>query len=63
MEVFLCAAGAMAGLMISGAAVAEGPDLLYNESYRPQFHFSPKKNWTNDPNGPIHRQAPSIPMK
>jgi fructan beta-fructosidase len=24
---------------------------LYHESYRPQFHFSPKKNWTNDPNG------------
>ena len=24
---------------------------LYNETYRPQFHFSPKKNWTNDPNG------------
>ena len=27
------------------------PDELYNETYRPQFHFSPKKNWTNDPNG------------
>jgi len=51
MEFFLCAAGAMAGLIISGAAVADGPDVLYNESYRPQFHFSPKKNWTNDPNG------------
>ncbi len=24
---------------------------LYAELYRPQFHFSPKKNWTNDPNG------------
>ncbi|MGD0088926.1 MAG: glycoside hydrolase family 32 protein [Planctomycetota bacterium] len=24
---------------------------LYNETYRPQFHFSPRKNWTNDPNG------------
>ena len=23
----------------------------YNEKYRPQFHFSPKKGWTNDPNG------------
>jgi sucrose-6-phosphate hydrolase SacC (GH32 family) len=53
----------MAGLIISGAVSAEGPDVLYNESYRAQFHFSPKKNWTNDPNGPIHRQGPSIPMK
>lgn len=23
----------------------------YNEKYRPQFHFSPEKNWMNDPNG------------
>jgi fructan beta-fructosidase len=24
------------------------------ERYRPQFHFSPKKNWTNDPNGLVY---------
>ena len=24
---------------------------LYHERLRPQFHFSPEKNWTNDPNG------------
>lgn len=23
----------------------------YREVYRPQFHFTPKANWTNDPNG------------
>ena len=23
----------------------------YRERYRPQFHFSPRQNWTNDPNG------------
>ena len=23
----------------------------YQEKYRPQFHFSPEKNWMNDPNG------------
>ena len=23
----------------------------YDEALRPQFHFSPRKNWTNDPNG------------
>src|SRR5512139_2852527 len=26
-------------------------DKLYAEAYRPQFHFTPAKNWTNDPNG------------
>ncbi len=23
----------------------------YSEKYRPQFHFTPEKNWANDPNG------------
>lgn len=23
----------------------------YNETFRPQFHFSPARNWMNDPNG------------
>src|ERR1700722_16143940 len=27
---------------------------LYNEDYRPQFHFTPARNWMNDPNGPIY---------
>ncbi len=27
------------------------PAPVYAELYRPQFHFSPKTNWTNDPNG------------
>lgn len=26
----------------------------YQEPFRPQFHFSPAKNWTNDPNGPVY---------
>jgi len=28
-----------------------GAPALYNEKYRPQFHFTPRTNWTNDPNG------------
>lgn len=27
------------------------PTTSYNERYRPQFHFSSKENWLNDPNG------------
>ena len=26
-------------------------DTLYHETRRPQFHFTPRRNWTNDPNG------------
>ena len=26
-------------------------DSAYREKYRPQFHFSPRRGWTNDPNG------------
>ena len=26
----------------------------YAEQYRPQFHFSPDHNWTNDPNGLVY---------
>ncbi|MGA8069329.1 MAG: glycoside hydrolase family 32 protein [Terriglobales bacterium] len=44
----------LAILMLAiGAAAAEN----YDEPYRPQFHFTPAKNWTNDPNGPIFYQG------
>lgn len=28
-----------------------GGDATYREPFRPQYHFSPAVNWTNDPNG------------
>ncbi len=31
-----------------------GQDPTYQEAYRPQFHFSPARNWTNDPNGLVY---------
>ncbi len=33
-----------------GAACAQS----YRERWRPQLHFSPAKNWTNDPNGMVY---------
>ena len=34
------------------AAVRSGS--LYEEQYRPQFHFSPPQQWMNDPNGMVY---------
>ena len=28
--------------------------VTYKETYRPQFHFTPEKNWMNDPNGLVY---------
>ena len=30
---------------------------LYHETHRPQFHFTPLRNWTNDPNGLVYYQG------
>ena len=29
----------------------------YDQPYRPQFHFSPREHWTNDPNGLVYFQG------
>ena len=29
----------------------------YTETYRPQYHFSPAQNWTNDPNGLVYYEG------
>ncbi len=35
----------------------KGADDLYREPLRPQFHFSPRRGWINDPNGLVHFQG------
>src|SRR3954452_102270 len=37
-------------LMVSRCAVAGEPP-PFHEPHRPQFHYTPQKNWLNDPNG------------
>jgi fructan beta-fructosidase len=41
-----------AALLAPRAAAADTPP--YSESYRPRFHFTPEKNWMNDPNGLVY---------
>lgn len=34
-----------------------GENLLYSERFRPQFHFSTKRGWINDPNGLVYHDG------
>lgn len=36
------------------AVITHPSGALGDEKYRPQFHFTPEKNWMNDPNGLIY---------
>lgn len=33
------------------------PNSAYSEKYRPQFHYTPEKNWINDPNGLMYNEV------
>ena len=46
-SLFLCLLPSV--LMLSSTAL--GQSAAYGQPYRPQVHFSPRMNWTNDPNG------------
>lgn len=44
-------------VVVIGVARISGQSSIpsaYDQPYRPQFHFSPRENWTNDPNGLVY---------
>jgi fructan beta-fructosidase len=47
-------AAAAPGARDASAASAASAARVGTETYRPQFHFSPQKNWMNDPNGLVY---------
>ena len=52
----VAALAACAAIMSATAstAAAQTDSVSYRELYRPQFHFTPAKNWMNDPNGLVY---------
>ncbi len=53
--------GLIVGLtLIAASSQAQQPaqsQQVYHETWRPQFHFSPKAHWMNDPNGMVYNQG------
>ncbi|HWQ31932.1 MAG TPA: glycoside hydrolase family 32 protein [Blastocatellia bacterium] len=43
--------------LLIAAADGQARDDYYQEPFRPQFHFTPERNWMNDPNGLVYYQG------
>ncbi|MFH1731760.1 MAG: glycoside hydrolase family 32 protein, partial [Planctomycetota bacterium] len=54
MWVITTASTAVAAQSPSSAEADPYPGVDYNQKYRPQFHFTSKRNWLNDPNGMVY---------
>jgi fructan beta-fructosidase len=49
--------GLTPALAAPGLGATRAAPALYQELYRPQFHFTPAQNWMNDPNGLVYYQG------
>jgi len=47
----------LAAAAVSGQEAPAGPDGTYSERYRPQFHYTVKKGWINDPCGLVFHKG------
>jgi len=45
---------AFVALAALGSSTLNEIPKAYDQPYRPQFHFSPREHWTNDPNGLVY---------
>ncbi|MFN7945447.1 MAG: glycoside hydrolase family 32 protein [Blastocatellia bacterium] len=52
-----CAVSLLLVVLLIAAADGQTPDDYYQEPFRPQFHFTPERNWMNDPNGLVYYQG------
>ena len=52
--VAMAAVVAVAVLAGGAGSAAAATSSSYQELFRPQFHFTPAKNWMNDPNGLVY---------
>ncbi|CAM3932533.1 glycoside hydrolase family 32 protein [Mucilaginibacter galii] len=51
--IYFAAITLIAGMVVSAESVMAQNDAA-KETYRPQYHFSPKAHWMNDPNGMVY---------
>lgn len=55
--------GLLAGLLFAGLTGCDDPGPApsdgssFQEDYRPQFHYTPRQNWMNDPNGLVYHDG------